>query len=460
MVVTAAPAESVSGRVELFTAGGAPSWRALADLSAPPGSARAGGAAVLPFALRAFPLQPGAGSLLDGLPTAETASRRAAVSRANIVIGGIVISQTRRTSAPCAHNRRFAAIETLCLADGPLSTSPFGLDPTFLPSSALFDPAANASALYRADELTATGFPFGFFPGPDPARFEVVVEVQASRARALRILRYLEDGGFLDHHTRSVAVQMVVFNAAISAFSSLEATFAFELAGEITPTSTVSTIGVQPYDSRADAARAVLEVIFVIAFVRTVWGDVEDVLVARSAGRMWEYVLSLPQLVDVGGFCLTAVEIVYWGAFAFQVQKRLALPYSWDVYVAPLRSGRPLEAHLGSVADLNAQFARVKRFSNLGDIYIVLHGLNGGFMLCRLMRLAHFQPRLGLVTRTLAAAASDMVRMCHPSFHSSICLPSVGVLRVMRGPASLHRTPLTLCLPASAQPRRHRGTTF
>lgn len=105
-----------------------------------------------------------------------------------------------------------------------------------------------------------------------------------------------------------------------------------------------------------------------------------------------------------------AVEIVYWCVLAFQLQLRLSIPYKWDLYVDPNRSGRPLELHGAAVADLNGAFDRVRLYSRLGDIYVLLHGLNGGFMLCRLMRLCHFQKHLGIVTRTLAAAASDLVR--------------------------------------------------
>lgn len=101
---------------------------------------------------------------------------------------------------------------------------------------------------------------------------------------------------------------MVVYNPDTHTVSHLQAAYLFQLPGEIAHTSSVSTTNVQPYASRGDAARAVLEVIFVLAFLRTVWVDVDDVLIARDAGRMGEYLLSLPQVVDTFGFLLTGAS--------------------------------------------------------------------------------------------------------------------------------------------------------
>lgn len=48
-----------------------------------------------------------------------------------------------------------------CLGTTTNSREPYGFDPMYLPTSTLYDRTLNASAYYKDDEISPTGFPYG-----------------------------------------------------------------------------------------------------------------------------------------------------------------------------------------------------------------------------------------------------------------------------------------------------------
>lgn len=57
---------------------------------------------------------------------------------------------------------------------------------------------------------------------------------------------------------------------------------------------------------------------------------------------------------------------------------------------------------------LLAAFDELATITRLGSIYMMLHGVSFFFLLARFIVLCDFQPRLGILSRTLAAATSDI----------------------------------------------------
>lgn len=171
---------------------------------------------------------------------------------------------------------------------------PFGRDPSFYPQSALFDPVVEGHEhlFYHESEMRfatnySAGIPYGFFPStyqevfpskdndyeydyeafrakkpveraatcsrfgavpapPAPGALEGIFEVYLDNAlranRALRAVRYLQDGGFLDGNTKSVEVAMILRDNNRRISSRARVSFAVKRSGVIEAATEVATM--------------------------------------------------------------------------------------------------------------------------------------------------------------------------------------------------------------------------
>jgi hypothetical protein len=147
----------------------------------------------------------------------------------NRVIGGLFLHATRRAAAAaCAPGSRAAALSFDCAraaagvplprnasaaaaaalaASSPGALAPYGVDPAFLRSSALYRPElAGLEGLYYnasdpAEVAPATGAPYGFHHrrlAGYADGFPVLLPNRLGAARAMEALQYLLDGNYLD----------------------------------------------------------------------------------------------------------------------------------------------------------------------------------------------------------------------------------------------------------------------
>lgn len=94
----------------------------------------------------------------------------------NRVLLGLLMQQTRWAQGSCS-STRFRDIDDVCQSDR-WSTDPYGVDPSFVVSSSLFQPGANMSAYYAPGEISPFGIPYGFFPdSPGGATFSVFFDI-------------------------------------------------------------------------------------------------------------------------------------------------------------------------------------------------------------------------------------------------------------------------------------------
>eukprot|EP00897_Mesotaenium_endlicherianum_P007211 jgi/Mesen1/6518/ME000332S05530 len=136
----------------------------------------------------------------------------------NRVLIGMLIHQTRGTKTKCS-DKRFGNIYNACLNKDP-SLTPYGVDPVFLPTSALHNPTLAAKDFYpNASQLSPLGnVPLGFFPrvvSGISKGFSVIFDINLSHEQAIARLRYLEDGFFIDNMTTQVFVQLVTYNGIV-----------------------------------------------------------------------------------------------------------------------------------------------------------------------------------------------------------------------------------------------------
>ena len=324
----------------------------------------------------------------------------------NRLVAGLLLEQTRAAAAPCAEPR-FGALEGDCLAGS--SSAPYGVDPVFVASSDLYDGTLDPMTYYATSEFNARNVPYGFFPN-DGGVFDVVFDTNIVQQRAHDMLTYLQEGFFIDGATTSLTATLVTYNGPLRMFSAASVDMRFLPAGGIAVTSTIDNVVAGAYSTRADFERAALEAVFVVIWALSVRQEVSLARRAHRKGVLRAYLLSPSTVVDVVNFALGGVEIFYWLVFQFGYVQRFSTPARFDVYADLKSPARFLALANGGagLAQLRSTFSQVRYLSRLASYYIFLHGVNIVFMLFRIIKLCHFQPHLGILTRTLARASKDM----------------------------------------------------
>lgn len=97
---------------------------------------------------------------------------------------------------------------------------------------------------------------------------------------------------------------------------------------------------------------------------------------------------------------------------AFGYLMPYSIPARVEVYASLSQAVRPLELYGGSDVGLERVEGLVRDLqylNTLNSLYDMLHGLNLIVFVARLLTLSHFQPRLGVVTITLARCSRDLL---------------------------------------------------
>ncbi|PNW72097.1 hypothetical protein CHLRE_16g682550v5 [Chlamydomonas reinhardtii] len=205
-----------------------------------------------------------------GSPDAPQAPQRDRVlfpSQSLYMVGGVLLHATRRAIdelGRCTDVRaaRFKQLNFECIrhtvgsSSAPLSAAtrdrlfatelhplhPYGVDPVFLPSSALYDSHLSDSTVQYynttagSGEVSATGAPYAFYHRPLQGYadgFPVVLPVELSSTRMADLLRYLQDANYLDRYSSSLGVRLLLFSADLRAFGAAALTFKWAPDGSI-----------------------------------------------------------------------------------------------------------------------------------------------------------------------------------------------------------------------------------
>ena len=186
----------------------------------------------------------------------------------NRLVGAIMITQERSsTTVTCTVQNQYiqnfsnSGRGTVCRTDT-LDSSPFGVDPAFSISSALYAGDLAPEDFYAKTERSqgkdgSPGAPYGFFPenyagrnlkngslrevtAPQSAsnvtaldssgnRFKLYFDERIKSAHAQKLLTYMIDGSFLDDRTRKVTVEMNTLNVQMNMMATFEFIFEFQV---------------------------------------------------------------------------------------------------------------------------------------------------------------------------------------------------------------------------------------
>ncbi|KAH8065891.1 hypothetical protein JL722_279 [Aureococcus anophagefferens] len=362
------------------------------------------------------------------------------LAKPNLVVYGVLLTQQRNKAMACKkgrpYNRFLSYLDAYdpCLDDDDGLREPFGVDATFVSGSDVYRESNidEVYDFYDAEELDAvSGMPFGFTysmrrnatTSEYPKDFPVFWDVNLNRTRAMDIWTLIKDGNYFDGNTRSVELSMITTNRMISSqFLTLTSIVGESLdGGGVEYKYTVSVINPNPYGTPTATVRLFFELVFVALLGGMLLIEVRGCLAAArrrvaklrvlgddGAVRYW------PGLPACG--CLNALPAAL-RALAEAVAARVAdaglLPtadyvlatlmiVAWVGVVAKAGSLKRFDLHY------DRAFATVRELSEL----IVLYKLLALFLIiaivCEFLKLMHFHPSMGIITRTIQKAGSRL----------------------------------------------------
>ena len=196
--------------------------------------------AQIPFSVWAFHQ---VNSYVDVIP--DPVSKVRFVTPSNLLIGAMVVTQQRVKFGLCTNDGKVSVqsfFSGIMCRMSDLDGTPYGLDPTFLPSSSIYNGKLQMSAFYSDSEIvgsytsqvagvnvTTRPTALGFFPqqyGLNQSQlrpgeenfFRLFFDGRITTNQANAMVTYLTDGGFIDDQTSSVTVEFVTFSPTLDKF--------------------------------------------------------------------------------------------------------------------------------------------------------------------------------------------------------------------------------------------------
>eukprot|EP00897_Mesotaenium_endlicherianum_P002979 jgi/Mesen1/2709/ME000168S01775 len=322
-----------------------------------------------------------------------------------------------RTSDEFYHEypHRFGRLAPWCEHHIVTPTTPFGHDPTFMPTSSLFRPGLNPADFYPPSEIV-NGVPQAFYnvtnnfytKDVNENAFYVLLDVNMNTSLVQEWLTYLRDGQFLDSNSHHLVVRVLSFNGIYHLFTLFKAELLFEDSGDIAFVTRTDALRIQQ-----STGSWVLLVLFV-AGVALLLGQG-----SMAVMRRWKLYNHSVHRVIRGSLLegisntLFLVQIIMWWVIHERLRSFKPQP-SYNVY-SNLITGLPPRLQLNHPAgkrlpadDMNHQFEDFEDIMLLKKVYVFVAAINTLLLLARVLKLSHFHPRLGLLTRTLQNIIPDL----------------------------------------------------
>eukprot|EP00947_MAST-08B_sp_MAST-8B-sp1_P001686 g1686.t1 len=415
--------------------------------------------------------------------------KRRYVGGRNVMVAGLMLSQKRLNVARCGSKRSgaFEILESLknyalslpqrnrrkfeelvqeCraseVADATIRANhvPFGVDPMFLPTAAMFQarlsplavvdhypnltltppvpPGGSSTSPEQIRLVNNVGIPFGFIPVSSllPAAyideekdFSIFFDVNLDKAGATKILDYIEQGFFFDRQTRAVILDGLYYNPDLLTFTYLKITITIDLSGFYRLERKVTPFRIDNFRSSWDLLRVLLVAVINSMLVVNVLFELRQMY--KHGWRYWHH---LSNLFDWCHFAVQASCWLLWinlqGMYQrFNPRSRyyvyrtldpeanyLGLNVSDDASLLTKADGisagddaeiRP--AQYTNLAAINHMLMSASTISSELSAYHFAQMASVVMFLIRLLQAMNFQPRLGLVTRTIADTATDIM---------------------------------------------------
>eukprot|EP00892_Ulva_mutabilis_P001573 jgi/Ulvmu1/11416/UM075_0078.1 len=382
------------------------------------------------------------GTLQGDVQRQPNAVRERVIGGFNRIIGGILIHSIRRDASIC-DTTRFPEIQNFCFGD--YVSEPFGVDPVFKPATGSFNPDMSeldmlqaynctedfgSDAIFNIDHPTLPGQtanpapycaqhfnklqqPWGFKSLPIPGHrtgYPVWLDVNLSHSEMRRWISLLNDGLFFDPATVAVTAEVVTYNAHTNLFAKATMLFQSDSGGAFHTFSNVNILKVEIYKGWRGAVQLTAELLLTAVAALLATHQLHLMLQAqRHEGSPLAFHAGGLDTLALLSTALLCTTLAIWWTFArraadFRVAPRYNVyeDMTADVFPMKLAGGGA-----GMVAAARA-FERVDEEVVLLAWYYALNGVHVLVLVVRLLHLMHFQPRLGVVTRSLVVAMPDL----------------------------------------------------
>ncbi|CAI5990888.1 unnamed protein product, partial [Closterium sp. NIES-64] len=358
------------------------------------------------------------------------------VSRHNRLLIGMVLQQDRWGTQHCNGS---GLLHLAGWCSNGTSLEPFGVNPHFLPTSAIYNSAASAN-MSQLDNNTfgvklkfnPQGLPYGFiYPMASLTTLPLVFDINLDYEAAMRRLHYLVDGSYIDNGTRTVDVSFITFNGDSLTFVLTTVTCKVNAGGAMAVSFKSQPAAMAMYDASADnIARLVLEMVYLVGLLWNVCGELQEMADrAATDGYVFSYFGCFWNWVDMLSLTLQVTAVVIWVVLwryveAFDMQPR------YDIYYTLLEMPRYWAVPNPPTGFISAAqaFADLRNIINLRAVYFALQGINLFFMMTRLLKVMDFQPYLGVITRSLSVATPSLLHFFLLSFTVFFCFSMYGYL--------------------------------
>ena len=363
----------------------------------------------------------------------------------NRVIAGMLLYVERKNLVECESNR-FEKIDKTC--SGGRDISSYGVDPVFKLGTPMYNPDYDnfetLTKVYNCTEFSnpaagvyptynnsnsSTGnkapfcmelfnprdIPYGFrhksLPGFSDG-FPYFFDINLSADEAQNWIDYMNYGLMIDDvKTQKVTAQIVVYNAELGYFGNVMVFFEFTEGGKIEVTHSLNTVKVELYETTEDWIRFSMEILLTIGAIYSVYGELMDLLESKKTrGSYMAYFSSVWNYIDVASITIHCVTISMWFIFGWKLAADFSPNIHYDIYKNIEASAfLPNLKVPNQFAELGDLFLEMKNLVTYLQLYMTLSGINIILMLARILKLMDFQPRLGVITHTLALACADLL---------------------------------------------------
>jgi len=414
-------------------------------------------------------------------PTART------VTPFNRLVGGIGITQERRRQESCIEDNiprnvfidDFSEAAKVTCPAATLDNATFGYDPSFMPSSSLYNGKLSAADWYSLVDrhvksttvgnvtITTPSFPKGFFPhsyfqklpgeefnyttkpthtGSEDL-FKLFLDERLTGTQAKRAIQFAKDGKFLDGSTSSVEVDFITYNADLDQFAQARFFFDWSTSGKIPWNFNLQTVSIHMYQARSqEVLWRLCQAVVVVCLVVNCVMEIMDILVEIRKFQLISYFRSPYNWVDWAHFICMWATVFSWIIYEEEIG-RFTMLTSYPIIKTV---GSPARV-FATEADIELEFLnfqdRIRSLSSGMDTYSTFSGISVIIFVFRMLKGLNFQERMGLVTRTLEAAISDLLHffaLFGVVFMGYAC---VGVLlfgHQFKGMSDFHSSCLTL----------------
>lgn len=364
----------------------------------------------------------------------------------NRLVGPVMLSQARRSIKQCDTIYNPSVVEyanlTGCQDVLAFDPAPFGMDPVFVSTSAIYNGKMDPERFYTASErinkttevkvtgggramVTVPSTPLGFFPhgydmstgGWKPVAevdvsqsdiFKVFFDNRVSATQSGSILTYLQDGGFIDQQTHQVLVEFITFNPNLNHFCFVRFDFNWRKGGNINWDWFIQSVYVDIYSGAKGQAQVVVEVVVIIMLAVNCISQARDMMRAVRTFTFWEHLLDPGNAYDITHIAIMWAAWSYW-AYHYDRMSHFVMNEDYNVLADPAASARFLATNSTEEVEYLTFKKNVQLASNSLEAYAAITSCSVILFILRLLKGLDFQEQLGLITRTVSQASYELV---------------------------------------------------